>query len=323
MPRTLHCLLSMVVALALAPTHASTGRDFSQWLQGIRHEAVAQHISKTTLDTALGDLAPIPRVIELDRQQPESTLSFEQYLQRVVPASRVAKGRARLAENRPLLDAIGRTYGVQPRFIVALWGVESDFGRHTGSYPVVAALATLAHDGRRSAYFRKELLHALHILDEGHITPAEMQGSWAGAMGQNQFMPSSFRRYAVDYDGDGRRDIWGSRGDVLASAANYLSHCGWRDDLTWGREVRLPGNLDRRLIGLDAGRSLGRWQRLGVRRLNGGDLPRRGLRASVVQPDGLGGRAFLVYDNYQALLKWNRSTFFATAVGLLADQLRN
>ena len=206
-------------------------------------------------------------------------------------------------------------------YAIRSYYVETDFGRITGGFSVVGALATLAWDGRRSAYFRKELLEALHILDAGHITPERMQGSWAGAMGQSQFMPSSFRSFAQDYDGDGRRDIWGTRADVFASAANYLARSGWRDDITWGREVRLPKGFDSRLLGLETVKGLREWQKLGVRRADGGPLPARDLPASLVRPNGDSGPVYAVYENYRTLLKWNRSLYFATAVGLLADRI--
>jgi len=176
-----------------------------------------------------------------------------------------------------LLEEVAQKYGVQARFIVAFWGIETDFGRITGGFPLVPALATLAYDGRRSAYFRKELLNALEILDGGHIAPKDMVGSWAGAMGQCQFMPSSFLNFAVDGDGDGRKDIWTNRKDVFASAANYLSRSGWKGDQTWGRQVRLPDGFDAKLADLDVRKTLAEWQGLGVRRLDGSDLPVRDL----------------------------------------------
>lgn len=312
--------LLCLMPLAAAPA-AANELSFAAWLAGLRQEALGEGISAATFDQAFAGVQPIPRVIELDRSQPEFTMTFEQYLDRVVPQARIDNARNQLAQNRLLLEEVGRKYGVQPRFIVALWAVESDFGRRTGDFSVVASLATLAYDGRRSDFFRKELLDALHILEERHITPERMIGSWAGAMGQNQFMPSSFRQYAVDYDGDGRRDIWSTRADVFASIANYLGSYGWRADETWGRPVRLPEGFDPNLVSLDVEKPLSEWQRLGVRTISAGDLPRRELMASVVQPDGAGGGAFLVYDNYKRILRWNRSTFFATAVGLLADYM--
>jgi membrane-bound lytic murein transglycosylase B len=218
------------------------------------------------------------------------------------------------------LKRVERQYGVQRRFIVALWGIETNYGEHTGSFPVIHSLVTLAYDGRRSTYFRKELLNALHILDNGHLSLEEMKGSWAGAMGQCQFMPSSFNRYGIDADGDSRIDIWKSIPDVFASTANYLDQAGWKDDQTWGRPVRLPEIFDYSLAGLETRLSLSRWQVLGVRRINGRSLPKRkDLTASLIIPDGSDGPAYLVYDNFRNLLAWNRSEAFAVAVGTLAD----
>ncbi len=321
-PITLLSLVVMVAAALLfgAPARAADP-DFAQWLDELRVEAAARGIRQRTLDRALTGVKPIPRVIELDRRQPEFTLTFEEYLDRVVPASRVETGRHKLAENRALLDRVAREYGVQARFIVALWGIESDFGRHGGGFSVIAALVTLAHDGRRSAFFRGQLFDALTILDEGHIEPEKMIGSWAGAMGQNQFMPSSFVRFAQDYDRDGRRDIWTTKADIFASAANYLERSGWRRDQDWGREVRLPAGFDHRLATLEINKSLAQWQALGVRRPDGGDLATDAPGASLVLPEGEGGAAYLVHDNYATILKWNRSNFFAIAVGRLADAI--
>jgi membrane-bound lytic murein transglycosylase B len=309
-----------VVFVAVLPAHAEQ-KSFAQWLEELRHEAAAAGIGKNTIYAALTNIKPIPRVIELDRKQPEFTLTFRQYMTRVVPEARVKKGKQRLTENRALLEEVGRKYGVQPRFIVAFWGIETDFGRISGGFPVVPALATLAYDGRRSAYFRKELMNALKILDGKHIKAADMSGSWAGAMGQPQFMPSSFLSFAVDHDGDGRKDIWNSRADVFASAANYLSRSGWKGDQTWGRSVKLPDGFDPKLADLKIRKSLSEWQRLGVRRADGSDLPMRDLKASVVFAEGPGGPAYVVYDNYRTILKWNRSTFFAVAVGSLAERI--
>ena len=300
---------------------AQSTESFAAWLAELRAEALANGVRAATLHIALSDIAPIPRIIELDRDQPEFTLTFREYLERVVPQARIDRARARLEDNRALLNGAANEYRVQARFIVALWGIESDFGRLTGGFPVIDALATLAFDGRRSAYFRTELLHALAILDAGHITPERMTGSWAGAMGQGQFMPSTFVNFAVDADGDGRRDIWDTQADVFASMANYLARLDWRDDQTWGREVRLPPGFDVALAGGKTIKRLGAWQALGVRRADGADLPTRQLRAGIVLPDGEGGPAFAVYDNFRALLHWNRSTYFALAVGHLADRI--
>lgn len=294
---------------------------FDAWLEGVRKEARERGLKESTIESALSDIGPIKRVVELDRRQPEFKLTLDQYLSRVVSRARIDKGRARIAEHGKLLKEVSARYNVQPRFIVALWGIETDFGRFLGGFPVIPALASLAYDGRRSAYFRKELFNALTVVDQGHIAARDMMGSWAGAMGQNQFMPSSFLRYAVDYDGDGRRDIWGTHADIFASSANYLSKVGWRGDQTWGRKVRLPKGFDRSLLGLKTRKGLHDWQRLGVRRPAGQDLPTRNLRSSILQLGGPNGSAYVVYDNFRSILRWNRSNLFATAVGTLADRI--
>lgn len=295
--------------------------QFASWLQELKDEAVASGISAHTVDMALSDIQPIEKLIRLDRKQPEGTLSLSQYLNRVVPQSRKDKAIAKYHEHKELLHRIGEEYGVQPRYIVALWGVETDFGRNMGGYDVPTALATLAYDTRRPTFFRKELLHALRIIDEGHIAAEDMKGSWAGAMGQSQFMPSSFNGYAVDGNGDGRRDIWGTQEDVFASIANYLAKHGWDDSATWGRPVSLPLFFDNDLIDRDKVKTISEWQALGVRSFYGKDLPNRALNASLVRP-GDNSPVYMVYDNYKTLLKWNRSLYFATAVGLLSDALR-
>lgn len=319
-------LLTLVFILSFTPLHADS--DFNSWLDNLRSDAIADGISSETLDAALTDIALIDRVIELDRNQPEFTLTFAQYLERVVPVSRQNRAKARLAEHRSMLDEIGQAYGVQPRFIVALWGIETDFGRVQGGFKVIPALVTLAYDGRRSEFFRKELMDALHIIEDGHISAANMNGSWAGAMGQSQFMPSSFRQYAEDYNKDGKKDIWGTQSDVFASAANYLSSVGWRDDMTWGRMVLLPSTGTASPTNAmtfhdkKTKKTLPQWAELGITSADGSALPTRPLKARLVLPDGADGKAYLVYANYEAILRWNRSNYFAIAVGTLADSMR-
>jgi membrane-bound lytic murein transglycosylase B len=318
-----YMLIFAVIAGALftlARQGACSG-DFSEWLEGLRQEARAKGISEAILHEALDDLHPIPRVIELDRRQPEFTQSFWRYLDARVTEGRIERGRMLLELHAELLDSIEKQYGVQPRFLVAFWGLETNFGDYLGSFPVIGSLATLAHDPRRSDFFRSELLAALSILDDGHITAKEMFGSWAGAMGQPQFMPSTFVRFAVDADGDGRRDIWHSLPDVFASAANFLSESGWQGDKTWGREVRLPPGFNLELTGLAIEKNLAAWQILGVRKINGNDLPRVNMKASLILPAGHAGPAFLVYNNYRTTLQWNRSDLYAIAVGHLADRI--
>jgi membrane-bound lytic murein transglycosylase B len=310
-------LVGLGLAAGLLTLHAvAQPADFAAWLRALHAEARQLGISETTLHAALTGLQPLPRILELDRRQPEVTLTYTQYIQRVLSASRVQRGKHLFETHRPLLLEIGAAYGVQAPVIVALWGIETDYGRTTGDFPVLAALATLAYDGRRSAFFRQEFLEALKIVDEGHITPKAMLGSWAGAMGQNQFMPSSFRQYAVDFNGDGRRDIWTSLPDIFASTANYLARSGWLQGESWGCRVTVPAHVGRAHAGVEERKSLPDWQALGVQ-ASCSDAPNR--QASLVLPEGPDGPAFLVYDNFHTLLKWNRSIYFALAVGQLAD----
>lgn len=304
-------------AAAVSPTN----EGFAAFLEAVKAEGLEKGLRAETLDGALKGVQHIDRVIELDRKQPEFTMTFQDYLGRIASPARVEEGRRKLAENRALLTEIEKRYGVQPRFVVALWGIETNFGKNTGGMSVVASLATLAYDGRRSKYFRTELFNALTILDQGHITPNAMIGSWAGAMGQCQFMPSTFLKFAVDWDGDGKRNIWTDRADALGSAANYLAGEGWRGDQTWGRAVKLPANFDASLVGVETRKTLAQWNALGVRGGDGKPLPAKDLEGSIVMPEKGKGPAFLVYDNFRTIMKWNRSTFFALTVGHLADRI--
>ena len=298
--------------------------EFNTWLDTLKIEARSKGISQSTIESSLSGIKPIPRVIELDRKQPEFTLTFEEYLGRVISDRRIRIGKAKLIEHKKLLAEISIKYGVQPRYIVALWGIETDFGRITGGFPVISSLATLAYDGRRSKFFRKELFLALKIVDKGHITAKDMLGSWAGAMGQNQFMPSSFHAYAVDYNKDGSKDIWKTLPDIFASIANYLSKSGWQGDQTWGRPVNIPDKFSQKLLGRKIKKGLNQWHELGVRKLSGKDLPKRNLLSSIIRPEkGMVGPAFVVYHNYGVILKWNRSNYFATAVGTLSDKIKH
>jgi len=293
--------------------------DFSSFLGGLRRDALAQGVRPGTVDLAFRYIQFLPKVIELDQRQPDRTLTFADFITKVVNPQRIEDARRNLAENLGLLQRVQQRFGVQPRFIVALWGVESDFGKTQGSYSVPAALATLAYEGRRGPMFRSEAITSLKIIDQGHIRADNMLGSWAGAMGQCQFMPSTFLSYAVDFDGDGRRDIWNNRGDVLGSIANYLARLGWRGSESWGREVAVPGNFDSRLTGLESRRPLGDWMRMGVRSIGAPLTGREAAEASLLLPDGPGGRALLVFDNFRATMKWNKSVKFAASVGMIAD----
>ena len=317
-------LALFAASLFLIPAQLSaqeTMPGFREWLTQVETEAVSQGLDSSKVSAALATAEHIDKVIELDRRQPEFTITYAQYIKRVVTDDKVKRARKHFAENRKALLDVSARYGVQPQYIVALWGIETDFGRVTGGYSVVSALATLGYDGRRSAYFKGELLNALKILDQGHISPDRMLGSWAGAMGQCQFMPSSFLRFAEDGDGDGKRDIWSTKMDVFASAANYLSRSGWNASETWGRPVKLPKNFDDGLVGLTVQKKVKDWRRLGVLAINGKALPASDVEGSVIYADKDKRQAFLVYGNFRTVLKWNRSTYFGLAVGILADRI--
>lgn len=307
-----------------AGANAAEADNFNQWLGKLRQEALSKGISESTLNAALSRVeAPTERIIELDRNQPEHKLSLATYLKQRLTSERIKKGKAMLEQHAHLLEQIKQQFGVPPRFIVALWGLETSYGAYTGGFYVPQALATLAYDERRSTYFRNELLMALEIIDAGHITAEEMQGSWAGAMGQCQFMPSSFRNHAMDGDGDGIIDIWNSIPDVLTSAANYLHEAGWETGYTWGRKVQVSEKIDQTLLGLDTRMPLQEWADHGVKRANGAPLPAVDIEASLIRPAGAAGEAWLVYHNFRVILKWNRSNAFGIAVGTLADAIRD
>jgi len=304
----------------LSAAEPSSSAPFSQWLEGVRKEASAAGISGNFLDVALAGVQPIKRVIELDRRQPEFTLTFWKYLDNAINPARIRRGREMMAKHQKQLQVTARRYGVQPRFIVAFWGLESNYGTHTGVFPVLGAVATLAHDKRRSRFFRAQLLAALTIMNRGDVN-IRVKGSWAGAMGNFQFIPTTYKGFAVDADGDGKRDMWNSYPDMFASAANYLSRSGWRSGWTWGREVQLPKGFKLEHSGLKIRKSLSQWQALGVRAIGGGRLPNGDAEASVILPAGHSGPAFLIYKNYRTILTWNRSILYAIAVGHLADRL--
>lgn len=314
-------LLTAAAIVSLSgPLYAQEG-DFATWLVAFKQEAQQQGISQALLDKAFLGISPNERVLELDQRQPEGTMTFDEYQERIVNETRIANGKALMAQHKSLLDRISKQYGVQPRFIVALWGIETNFGENTGGFSIVEALATLAFDGRRSEFFRKELINALKIIDQGHIALDDMSGSWAGALGQCQFMPSSFLSMAVDGNGDGKKDIWNNTADVFASIANYLAKSGWDNNAGWGREVSLPANFDRSLADRETTRSVTQWAAMGVKTDFGGPLPDSTEQASIIFPDDEEKRAFMVYDNYKVILKWNRSLYFATSVGILSDTL--
>lgn len=299
------------------PAHSA----FDNWLTAFRQDAAAQGISAATLDAALTGITPVERVVELDRRQPEFLLTFSDYLRARVTASRVARGQELMAEHAALLDAVEQQYGVPKAVLVAFWGLETNYGSTLGSHNIPASLATLAFDGRRSDFFRSQLLDALRIIDAGHVNAIDMNGSWAGAMGHMQFMPSTFRAYAVDGDGDARIDLWQSVPDALHSAANYLKRAGWRVGEPVAIEVRLPEGFDWRRASIANRLPVAEWTALGVKPVDGSGLPAVAGRSAIVLPQGWQGPAFMVFDNFGVVMRWNRSVNYALAVAQLAQQV--
>jgi membrane-bound lytic murein transglycosylase B len=329
------CLGGIASLSAQAPAEQPATRpSFSEWLAGVRADALERGIRPEIVDQALASVEePEPTVIERDRTQAETVLSLERYIARQLRPAVIRTAREMYTRHRSVLTQVSDRYGVSPRLIVSIWGLESNFGKFTGVRPTIGALATLAWDPRRSAFFRGELLNAMEILDRGDIDVSRMRGSWAGAMGQPQFMPSSYLKWAADFDEDGRSDIWSSPPDVFASIANYMQAHGWKTGQNWGREVTISRAL-RKSIANDIARRNGscvarrnmtvalpmaRWQELGVRLTNGAALPKTEFTASLVSGSA---RHFLVYDNYDALLEYNCAHSYAIAVALLSDRIQ-
>ncbi len=317
--RVIRCATALVLLLTAPLSFAA--ETFDQCLDALRAHAASQGIGADTRERAFASIRQQQRVLELDASQPEFIRTFWQYFEPRVSLQRVEKGRELLAKHRPLLQEIHAEHGVRPEYLVALWGMETNYGSFLGGMPVLDSLATLACDQRRSEFFRSELIEALRILEQDRFALERMVGSWAGAMGHTQFMPSTFTRHALDYDGDGRRDLWGSLPDAFASSANYLRAAGWRDGERWGREVRVPSSYDWGQSGLDLQRSLREWRALGLRAADGSELPDADMQASLLLPQGHRGPAFLVYHNFRVLMRWNNSTNYALAVGHLADRI--
>lgn len=309
---------------------------FKDYVVQLKQEALSQGFEQNLIDESFVNVQFHKRAVKADRKQPEKVETLDTYLPKRVPSWKVKKARVLYKKHKDILTQIGNDYGVQPRFIVALWGLETNFGKFTGGYNVVSALSTLAYEGRREVFFKKQLWAALTILAEGHIKIADMKGSWAGAMGQNQFMPISFLAYAIDGDGDGKKDIWKNKIDIFSSMANYLKKEGWNDELTWGRQVKLPQNFDLSLAipkntgsrknwlkaWLNTEKTLAQWQVLGIRRTDGTNLPKVDIKAALVFPDDENGRAYLAYDNYKSLMHWNLSYYFVSSVGHLSDRIK-
>ncbi len=295
--------------------------NFASCISGMHEKARVHGISEATIAQVLGKAKFIPRVIDLDRRQPEFTQLFTDYLKNRVSEQRIRRGKALLTKYRQLLDSIQQETGVSAQYLVAFWGLETNYGSYLGNISVPNALATLACDQRRKTFFTGELLNALRIIDAGDISAKHMVGSWAGAMGHMQFMPTTYLRYARDGDGDGRRNLWDSIPDALMSAGVFLQQLGWNPGLHWGQEVVLPTSFDYSLAGRNQSLSLAEWVALEVTPVSGMTLPPNNQNASLLVPAGHKGPAFLIYENFNVIMKWNRSEFYALTVGYLADRI--
>ena len=319
MPTRRFLLASTGSAILSAPAFAAQGDSFAGFLNDVRAEARKAGIRPVTLDSAFAGVTVNQKVLDRDHHQPESTMTWTRYRALLITDKRIADGRQAMNANRALFQRVEQSYGVSPGIIAGIWGLESSFGTGTGDFRVVEALATLAWERRRASFFRGELIAALKILDHGDVAPGRMTGSYAGAMGQPQFMPTSYLRYAVDFEGNGRRDIWTSVPDVLASIANYLARSGWRAGQTWGQAVAVPGGLD--IQGRDIKRPLSEWARAGVRPTGGPWAATGETPAALVAPDGAGNDTFMVFDDFNAIRRYNPSDYYAIAAGLIGDRV--
>lgn len=304
-----------------ASVNGRNAAGFARWVAGFEQRAKAKGVSSATLSTAFADAEFLPHVIELDNRQPEFNRAIWDYLDTAVSATRIAHGREKLAIYQHTADQVASSYGVPGSVIVAIWGMESNYGSNFGNYETIDSLATLGYEGRRESFAEKQLYAALRILADGDISRSDMRGSWAGAMGNTQFLPSSFLSYAVDADGDGRRDIWGSIPDTMASTANYLAKNGWQTGQPWGREVELPAHFDYAQADGDTHRSTAAWRAEGVQTVDSRGLPDFDS-AAIIAPAGASGPAFMVGPNFRVILRYNNATSYALAVGLLSDQIR-
>jgi membrane-bound lytic murein transglycosylase B len=308
-------------ALLIAASSAFASDDFDTCKTTLAARASEAGLASDLIERVLNSLQHAPRVIELDRRQPEFTDTLANYLSRRITPDRIAEGRKLLQTQRRVLQQATERFGVQPQYLIAFWGLETNYGRNLGNMSVLDSLGTLACDTRRPELFTGEFLEAMRLLARGHVEPRQMIGSWAGAMGHTQFMPSTYMRYGIDGDGDGRIDLWRSVPDALLSAGNYLQHIGWQRGVRWGREVTLPKDFDYSLAGRDGFRPLEEWRKAGVLDAQGRALPVADFEAALLVPSGHRGPAFLIYDNFRAIMRWNRSEYYALSVALLADAI--
>jgi len=310
----------LAIAFTLVHQVAFAQQNWKDWVADVRTEALAQGISPTLFDEAFAGIHEPSRQIKgFMHSQPEHRLTFMKYRSSRADNYRIAIGRKEYKKNKEVLEAVAERFGVNPCFIVSFWGMETSYGTYMGNFPVIKALATLAYDSKRQDFFRKELFIALRILNEGHVDLQDFKGEWAGASGQPQFLPSSWIKYAVDYDGDGRKDIWKSKPDTFASIANYMKQNGWQTGEPWAIQVKLPSKFDMKLEGKNNMKAVSDWNRLGVRTESGQPLPYQNMQASIVQP--LGGPTFLTFPNYKMILRYNNSIYYAGAIGYMADKI--
>ena len=308
--------------LATAPlARADEAQDFSIWVTDFKARAINEGVSPELVEDAFLGVTLDPQVVALDQKQPEKKVTLSKYLSNTINERRIRVGRAMIEEHRDALQKISAYYHVPANYIVALWAIESDYGNNKGNFSVVQSLATLAFEGRRREFFTKELIAALKIAAQENISPSALTGSWAGAMGDCQFMPTTYLRYAVDADSDGHRDIWNSPTDVLASIANYLYHIDWDGDYGWGEAVTVPADFTVDEADIDHSKSVSHWRKRGLTLRDGSPLPDTSASLYAIYPSTPDEGALLVTDNYKAILQWNRSRYFATAVGMLADQI--
>jgi len=319
-PSAVKAILGAATTALLAfPAAAQT--DFPSCLQNIRSEAMRQGVPASVADTALRGLTPDQKVIDLDSKQPEFSLTYGKYISNSITADRVAKGQQKLTQYGALLNQLQSEYGIPPQYLVSFWGMETNYGTYMGDFSALRSVATLACMTKRTAFFTNEAVQALKILADNHMTTQQMKGSWAGAMGNMQFMPSTFTKYAVDRDGNGKIDIWTSMPDAFASAANFLRGIGFKPGLPAAEEVALPQNYPLDQADTTVEKPVREWAKMGVKRAAGGALPVTDDGASIVLPAGWRGPAFILYPNFKAVMNWNRSTLYALAVSILAQQI--
>lgn len=319
MPRYILIIGFLLFSLLTPQSFAKQKQSWNSFVKEVRKEALSQGIRPEVFDKAFrGIKAPNRRVLNLDRSQPEKRLTFLKYRNTRADNYRIVLGRRELKKYKNILNKIGNEYGVSPCFITSIWGLETSYGRYMGSFPVIKSLATLAYDNRRSAFFRKQLFLALHILNDEHVTLKKFKGEWAGASGHPQFLPSSWHNYAVDYNADGKKDIWSTLSDAFASIANYLVANGWKRGEPWAMAVKVPSHFDDKIMTRDVTKTVREWKKLGVRPADG-KFPNPNLPASIVHP--YGGPTLMIFNNFKVIMKWNRSIYYAGTVGYMAEEI--